>query len=120
MHQAAHHQASGGHFRQTPPPATDQLPAAPQPAAPSAGGIVGLLDDNGAAAFFGCSKRTFCSFMGADWMPQPINLGPRLRRWSLDELRAAVANMPRETGREQPASLLRSRIDRMKQTGVAA
>ena len=36
---------------------------------------------------------------------------------SLDELRAAVSNMPRQTHRVQPESLLRSRIDRAKATG---
>jgi len=81
---------------------------------------IGLVDDDGAAAFFGVAKRTFGTFMDAPWMPKPIVLGPRLRRWSLDELRAAVASMPRQTGRAQPESLVRAKIERMKSTGVSA
>lgn len=79
----------------------------------------GLVSDDGAADFFGVSKRTFSTFMGADWMPKPIQLGPRMRRWSLDELRAAVARMPRQTERAQPESLLRAKIERLKSTGTA-
>ncbi len=82
---------------------------------------VGLVDDDVAAtAFFGCSKRTFSTFMDESWMPRPIYLGPRLRRWSVDELRAAVASMPRQTERVQPESLLRAKIERMKTTGAPA
>ena len=80
---------------------------------------IGLVSDDGAAEFFGVSKRTFGTFMGADWMPRPIVLGPRLRRWALDELRAAVAAMPRQTERAQPESLLRAQVERMKSAKVA-
>lgn len=110
----------GGSLRQDPNAAANALTGAQQTAVLSAINSVGLVDDDGAAAFFGCSKRTFTTFMGEAWMPLPINLGPRLRRWSLDELRAAVANMPRQTERQQPESLLRARIERMKATGAAA
>jgi predicted DNA-binding transcriptional regulator AlpA len=82
-------------------------------------GMTGLVDDEGAAAFFACSKRTFGEFMDAEWMPRPIRLGPRLRRWSIDELRAAVAAMPRETSRPPQPTALRARIDAMKGAGDA-
>lgn len=52
--------------------------------------------------------------MDAEFMPRPIRLGPRLRRWSIDELRAAVAAMPRESARGPQPSSLRARIDAMK------
>ncbi len=79
-----------------------------------------LVDDDGAAALLGVGKRTFTDLIPEDWMPVPIQLGPRLRRWSIDELRAAVAKMPRQTERVQPQSLLRGRIERQKSTGVPA
>ncbi len=53
-------------------------------------------------------------------MPTPISLGPRMRRWSVDELRAAVSNMPRASRQTQPESLLRARIERQKATGEPA
>ncbi|HEX7637952.1 MAG TPA: hypothetical protein VF457_06105 [Burkholderiaceae bacterium] len=96
-----------------------ELVAAAAHAAPGLHPI--LVDDDGAAALFGVSKRTFCDLIPAPWMALPITLGPRLRRWSVDELRAAVARMPRQAARqEQPASLLRARIENMKATGRLA
>lgn len=89
--------------------------AAGLPAAVSAPGA--LLSEDEAAAWFGVSKRTFQSLRDAPWMPSPIVLGPRMLRWSADELRAAVAAMPRLSERTQPASLLRARIERAKATG---
>jgi predicted DNA-binding transcriptional regulator AlpA len=73
-----------------------------------------LLTDAQAAALLGVSKRTFLNLRSEAWCPQPIFLGPRLLRWSVDELRAAIANMPRQTVRVQPQSLLRAKIDRLK------
>lgn len=92
-----------------------------QSAPQSASATKVLLTEDEAAAVLGVSKRTFSTLRStADYLPAPIVLGPRLLRWSADELRAAVARMPRQTERVQPESLLRSRIDRMKATGVAA
>ncbi len=79
-----------------------------------------LLTEGEAAAAFGVSRRTFQMLSAEPWMPAPRTLGPRLLRWSLDELRAAVADMPRQTQRSQPESLLRARIERMKATGDAS
>jgi predicted DNA-binding transcriptional regulator AlpA len=79
-----------------------------------------LWTEDEAAASLAVSRRTFQSLRTQAWMPPPIVLGPRLLRWSADELRAAVANMPRQTERVQPESLLRSKIERMKATGASA
>lgn len=79
-----------------------------------------LLTDEQAAAFLGVSKRTFLTLRStADWMPSAIVLGPRLLRWSSDELRAAVAHMPRQLERVQPEGLVRAKIERLKATGSA-
>jgi predicted DNA-binding transcriptional regulator AlpA len=78
-----------------------------------------LLTDVEAAAILGVSKRTFLNLRSSPWCPSAIALGPRLLRWSADELRAAVASMPRQTDRVQPQSLLRAKIERMKATGEA-
>lgn len=61
------------------------------------------------------SPRTAAELIKQPWMPRPIVLGPRLLRWSLAEVEAAIANMPRQVqpGAE-PAQLRRQRIDRMK------
>lgn len=98
-------------------------PSAPEvsvPSAPSAGRppiVPVLLTEDEAAAALGISRRTFQSLCSESYMPRAIVLGPRLHRYSLDELRAAVASMPRQTQRTQPESLLRTRIERAKRTG---
>lgn len=79
-----------------------------------------LVSDKVAAAACGVSLRTFTGWIGkVDWLPAPILFGQRLRRWSLDELRAAVANMPRQTERVQPASLACGRVHKIKTSGTA-
>jgi len=65
-----------------------------------------LVDDDGCAEILGISKRTLTALIPEPWMPAPITLGPRLRRWSVDELRAAIANMPRGQRAVRPAGLL--------------
>ncbi len=122
MKETANQQAADGvRLRQSPVVDSVGAVGGAQTAVLSAVTSVGLVDDDVAAkAFFGCSKRTFSTFMDESWMPRPIFLGPRLRRWSVDELRAAVASMPRQTERAQPESLLRAKIERMKATGAAS
>jgi predicted DNA-binding transcriptional regulator AlpA len=73
-----------------------------------------LLTDAESAAFFNVGTRTFHTLRDAPWMPRPIVLGPRLLRWSRIELEHAVAAMPRQADRVEPAELRRSRIERMK------
>lgn len=79
-----------------------------------------LLTLNGLAGLLGVSERTATNLLNEPWAPRPIVLGPRMVRHSAEEWRAAVANMPRQTERSQPESLLRARIERMKATGASA
>lgn len=77
-----------------------------------------LLTDEEAAACYGVSRRMFHELRKEPWMPKPVVLGPRTMRWSLAELEAAIANMPRqqEMG-DQPRALARAHIERMKKGG---
>ena len=70
-----------------------------------------LLDRHQAAAVLGVSCRTFEELMDAAWMPRPVQLGPRLLRWSLEELEAAIKAMPRQ---DQKQESVRTRIARLK------
>lgn len=79
-----------------------------------------LLDDDQAAACLGVKRVKFHELRDEPWMPKPVVLGPRCVRWSYQELMAAVASMPRQVERSEPASLARSRIERMKREGAAA
>lgn len=80
-----------------------------------------LTDEQAARDVLGVSPRTFAEVMKADWMPKPIQLGPRLRRWSRAELEAAIAHAPRQAqpGGE-PAQLRRAKIATLKARGVSA
>lgn len=85
--------------------------------APSPHPLRRLLSDREAAEVFGIGERTFCAWLaeGAAWLPEPINLGPRLRRWDLDELLLAVrTRAPRGKVADEPAQLRRARIERIK------
>lgn len=73
-----------------------------------------LLDDDQAAAVLGVKRVKFHELRDESWMPKPVALGPRCVRWPYHELVAAVAHMPRQVERSEPASLARSRIERMK------
>lgn len=78
-----------------------------------------LLDDEQAASTFGVSTRTFAMLQAESWMPKPIVLGPRMRRWSRAELEAAVAAMPRMDGAvPEPLPLVKARAARSSQTTV--
>ncbi len=74
-----------------------------------------LTDEQAAREVLGISPRTFAEVMKESWMPRPIQLGPRLRRWSRLELEAAIQNAPRQAEpASEPAQLRRAKIDRMK------
>ena len=96
-------------------------PASPpdmaRPPEPSATGVPILLSDEQARSLFGVGLRTWLELMGQAWMPQPVTLGPRLRRWVRDELLHAVQSMPRSGRPPEPAQLRRARIERMKTEG---
>lgn len=69
-----------------------------------------LLDAKQAAAVLNISERKFHELRNSvAWLPRPIALGPRLLRWSRVELEAAVAEAPRATGGNEPASLAAGR-----------
>lgn len=73
-----------------------------------------LATDEESAIALGMSVRKFRELADEPWMPKPVQLGPRMLRWSLAELQEAILRMPRQTVRSEPAALARSRIDRMK------
>ena len=99
------------------PLAPDASQTSPASAGRSASIAPVLVTEDEAAAALGVSRRTFQNLCSEPYMPRAIVLGPRLHRYSLDELRAAVGSMPRQTERTQPESLLRTRIERAKRTG---
>jgi predicted DNA-binding transcriptional regulator AlpA len=80
-----------------------------------------LLTDREAAQVCGVGDRTYAELIAtADWLPEPIVLGPRLRRWDLDELLEALrTRAPRGTKGSEPAQLRRARIERLKAGGSA-
>jgi predicted DNA-binding transcriptional regulator AlpA len=82
-----------------------------------------LLNDQQAADLMGVGARSFADLIGQPWMPQPIILGARLRRWDADELLEALrTRAPRGGKAEMPAQLRRAKIEAMKAgaTGQAA
>jgi len=84
--------------------------------------VLGLLNDRQAADLLGVGERTFLDMIAsAEWLPVPIALGPRMRRWDAAKLMEAVrSKAPRATKGSEPAQLRRARIERMKATGNAA
>jgi predicted DNA-binding transcriptional regulator AlpA len=77
-----------------------------------------LLTDEESAAALGMSVRKFRDLADEPYMCKPVQLGPRMLRWSLAELQDAIGRMPRQVQRSEPAELARSRIERMKRGGA--
>jgi predicted DNA-binding transcriptional regulator AlpA len=78
-----------------------------------------LLDERAAAAAFGVSEATFGRLRNEPWMPAPITLGKRLLRWSVDELQAAIAAMPRQAEpAPMPLALVKAQAKRAGRTEV--
>lgn len=74
-----------------------------------------LTDEQARTCVLNVGERTMADLIGEPWMPTPIMLGPRLRRWPRDELLAAIAQRaPRASKGAEPAQLARARIERMK------
>jgi predicted DNA-binding transcriptional regulator AlpA len=74
-----------------------------------------LLNDREAAEMLGVGDRTFADIIGQPWMPQPIILGARLRRWDADELLEALrTRAPRGGKAPMPEQLRRAKIEGMK------
>lgn len=79
-----------------------------------------LLTDLEACSLLRIGQRTFAELLAtADWMPKPVHLGPRLRRWVYAELLDAVRNMPRKDRQPEPAQLRRARIEKLKANTVS-
>jgi predicted DNA-binding transcriptional regulator AlpA len=77
-----------------------------------------LLCERLASEFLGISQRKFAELRSsADWLPQPVKLGPRALRWVREELLEALTKRAPRGGGKEPAQLLRSRIERMKAGG---
>jgi|JI10StandDraft_1071094.scaffolds.fasta_scaffold1390701_1 predicted DNA-binding transcriptional regulator AlpA len=78
---------------------------------PKQAAAVEFFSDKQAAEFLGVGERTFADLIGQPWMPAPIILGPRLRRWSRAELvKALTERAPRSDGKQpEPKQLARSR-----------
>lgn len=77
-----------------------------------------LTDEQAAREVLGMSARKFADVMKAPWMPKPVVLGPRMRRWVRSELEAAILNAPRQDSPGgEPAQLRRAKIERMKARG---
>jgi predicted DNA-binding transcriptional regulator AlpA len=80
-----------------------------------------LLDERAAAAALGVSEATFGRLRNEPFMPKPIALGPRLLRWSVDELQAAIAAMPRQAEpAPMPLALVKAQAKRAGRTVVTA
>ena len=92
-------------------------PDTPRGPDPRTGSTPILLSDEQARSLFGVGLRTWLGLIGQAWMPEPVTLGPRLRRWVREELFAAVQRMPRGSRPQEPAQLRRARIERMKAEG---
>lgn len=80
-----------------------------------------LTDEQAAREVMGMSARKFADVMKEPWMPRPVVLGPRMRRWVRAELEAAILNAPRQQAQgSEPAQLRRAKIERLKSAGVPA
>jgi hypothetical protein len=112
---------SGATVRQTAGDTAAPSPRTPPSAALSPWPI--LLTDEQAAAALNVSVRRFHELREQPWCPRPIVLGPRQLRWSMAELSAAVAAMPRQEAKAEPSQLAkarRARIESMKTAGQRA
>ena len=77
-----------------------------------------LVPLKSAAAIWGVSCGTFHRLRREGRVPEPVELGPRALRWVVADLQQAIAQMPRKTtASQEPAQLLRTRIERAKKTG---
>lgn len=86
-----------------------------------------LLDDKLAASLLGLSARGFDEIKDEPYMPKPVVLSPRVRRWVREELLQVPARMPRAAVavKAEPDHLAlartpearRARIERAKATG---
>lgn len=92
--------------------------------ATSAGAVCPLLTEaTFRAALGGMSERKFKALRSQGVIPQPLELGPRVARWTHEDYVATVARLPRRSPTPEPATLSdarRARIERMKAQGTPA
>lgn len=74
----------------------------------------GLMTEHQFAARLQISERKFHELRAQGVVGPPLVLGPRLSRWTEADYDAALCNLPRKHEREEPAQLLRKRIERLK------
>lgn len=68
----------------------------------------------------GMSERKFKALRAEGVIPAPLELGPRVPRWTHDDFQSVVSSLPRREKAPEPQSLhdgRRARIERMKVTG---
>jgi predicted DNA-binding transcriptional regulator AlpA len=75
----------------------------------NAGIVPLLLTTPEAAALLGVGTTTFHELRSAPWMPAPVQLSPRVVRWSRSELEDAISRMPRQIVLAEPTQLHRGR-----------
>lgn len=69
----------------------------------------------------GMCQRSFRQLRTRGIVPAPLELGPRVVRWTHDDYLETLAKLPRRQARPEPAVLQQARrdyIDRMKQQGT--
>lgn len=72
----------------------------------------------------GMSERKFKQLRADGIVGAPLELGPRVLRWTEDDYLATVARLPRRQAAPEPGQLafgkLRSKIEKLKTTGSTA
>lgn len=69
------------------------------------------------AALGGLSERKFHAMRAAGLVPEPLQLGPRVSRWTAADVAATISRLPRRERTPEPATLAegrRAKIERLK------
>ena len=77
-----------------------------------------LLNAGQAAQVLGVSERKFHALRAAGLVSEPLCLGPRSLRWARSEMLSHLLQSAPRGGGEEPARLLRARIEKMKTGGA--
>lgn len=81
-----------------------------------------LKESDFRALLGGMSERKFKALRAAGVIPAPLELSPRVARWTHDDFAAVVAALPRREPAPEPLTLAqgrRARIDAIKRGGVS-
>lgn len=107
---------------QSPKPAATMRAVPAHSASQSAAKARRLLNFAELQAKLNVSERTARKIVAEPWMPDPIELGPRALRWVESEVDEAIAaRAPRRAEPDQePAQLLRGKVEKLKREGVPA